>query len=106
MTTTKTLSYRLRQRNQRTLTTPCTYSLGMFYTDFIVPDKYAKVLVNYDINDSSGALTTRPGKINETVLLKDTYENPSESSDLTSSEYGEPHLTDFLAVSKADNFDF
>lgn len=105
MTTTKTLSYRLRQRNQRTVTTPCTYNAGMFYTDFVVPEKYAKVLVNYDINDSSGALTTRPGKINETVLLKDIYGNPTEASDLTSSEYGEPHLTDFLYTSKADNFD-
>ena len=80
MTTTKTLSYRLRQRNQRTVTTPCTYNAGMFYTDFVVPEKYAKVLVNYDINDSSGALTTRPGKINETVLLKDIYGNPDECS--------------------------
>jgi len=100
--TTTTLSYRLRQRNQRTLTQPCTYSLGMFYTDFVVPDKYAKVLVNYDINDSSGALATRPGKTNETVLLKDIFRI---NTGLTSSEYGEPHLTDFLYASKADNFD-
>lgn len=102
MTTTKTLSYRLRQRNQRTVTTPCTYSAGMFYTDFVVPDKYAKVLVNYDINDSSGALATRPGKLNEVVLLKDVY---GPSNLFTTSEYGEPHLTDFLYASKADNFD-
>lgn len=103
--TTTTLSYRLRQRNQRTLTQPCTYSYGMFYTDFVVPEKYAKVLVNYDINDSSGALSTRAGKINETVLLKDIFGNSEQTADLTASEYGEPHLTDFLYASKADNFD-
>lgn len=100
--TTTTLSYRNRQRNTRSLTQPCTFSAGMFYTDFIVPDKYAKVLVNYDINDSSGALATRAGKINETVLLKEVYSSPDI---ITTSEYGEPHLTDFLYASKADNFD-
>lgn len=103
--TTTTLSYRNRQRNTRTLTQPCTFNAGMFYTDFIVPDKYAKVLVNYDINDSSGALATRAGKINETVLLKDIFNDNVQASHLTSSEYGEPHLTDFLYASKADNFD-
>jgi len=104
MTTTKTLSYRLRQRNQRTVTTPCTYQLGMFYTDFVVPDKYAKVLVNYDINDSSGALATRAGKLNETVLLKDVRTRSDEQGTIDIAEYGEPHLTDFLYTSKADNF--
>jgi len=103
--TTTTLSYRLRQRNQRTLTQPCTYSLGMFYTDFVVPDKYAKVLVNYDINDSSGALATRPGKLNEVVLLKDVRVNSDDEGTIDIAEYGEPHLTDFLYTSKADNFD-
>ena len=103
--TTTTLSYRLRQRNQRTLTQPCTYSLGMFYTDFVVPEKYAKVLVNYDINDSSGALATRPGKLNEVVLLKDVRVNSDDEGTIDIAEYGEPHLTDFLYTSKADNFD-
>ena len=103
--TTTTLSYRLRQRNQRTLTKPCTYSAGMFYTDFVVPEKYAKVLVNYDINDSSGALATRPGKLNEVVLLKDVRVNSDDEGTIDIAEYGEPHLTDFLYTSKADDYD-
>ena len=71
-------------RSPRTVNTEETFTGGMHYTDSPLMDSYAKLLVNYDIDDSGNILSPRPGLRMDDEFVCD-YRNttdrlPDESS--------------------------
>jgi len=54
--------YRLRARNVRYSTKLQSLSRGMYLTDQNMPEGYAKVLVNYDLDDTGACIKTRKGR--------------------------------------------
>lgn len=59
-TTAKT--YRLGKRNQRYMTKLSTFKNGMYLTNQIIPEGYAKVMVNYDIDATGSHIKPKPGR--------------------------------------------
>jgi len=54
--------YRLRKRNVRISTQLSSMSNGMYLTNQNIPEGYAKVMVNYDIDDTGSCIKTRKGR--------------------------------------------
>lgn len=55
-------SYRYIGRNPRYMTKLSAFANGMYWSDQTIPEGYAKVLVNYDIDDTGNSITPRPGR--------------------------------------------
>ena len=72
--------FKSSSRSPRTVNTEETFTGGMHYTDNPLMDNYAKLLVNYDIDDSGSVLSPRPG-----LRMEDEFEcnygGATESSD-------------------------
>lgn len=83
-------SYRLGRRNPRYTTKLNTFANGMYLTNQIIPEGYAKVMVNYDIDDTGSHIKPRWGRESIQVL------------DYTSPELGPAHLTDYVYAYNAD----
>lgn len=77
--------YRLRGRNVRYSTYLQSLIKGMFLTDQVIPEGYARVLVNYDIDDTGSCIRTRKGR---TLHLAVDYEGYHK--------LGAMHLTDYI----------
>lgn len=77
--------YRLRGRNVRFSTKLNTMSNGMYLTEQIIPEGYAKVMVNYDIDDTGSNIRNREGR---ELLNEITYEDHHK--------FGPMHITDYL----------
>ena len=73
--------FKSSSRVQRTVNTEETFTGGMYYTDSPLMDNYAKLLVNYDIDDSGNILSPRPGLRTESVF-KCSSSNATENSNL------------------------
>ena len=56
-------NYRKTGRLPRATTKLSTFMNGMFYTEQIVPDGYAKTLINYDIDYTGNCLKPKMGRI-------------------------------------------
>ena len=82
---TTTKYYRLRQRNQRISTKFQSISKGMYLTDQLMPEGFAKVLVNYDIDDTGSCVKTRKGR-----NLHDTIPYAGHN------KLGKMHITDYV----------
>lgn len=54
--------YRKRGRLPRYTTTLAAFSSGMYITDQMIPEGYARVMVNYDIDDTGSHIRPRPGR--------------------------------------------
>ena len=60
-------------RTARIVETEETFTGGMQYVETPIPSDYAKLIVNYDLNDSGNVLTPRPGlRTTELFKAKDT----------------------------------
>ena len=81
--------YRLRSRNVRFSTQMQTMSKGMYLTDQLIPEGYAKVMVNYDIDDTGSCIKTRKGRLLHT---KFSY----EVDNYIKYDLGKMHLTDYI----------
>lgn len=55
-------SYRLGQRQPRYTTKLNAFSNGMYLTNQIIPEGYAKAMVNYDIDDTGSCIRPRRGR--------------------------------------------
>lgn len=77
--------YRLRGRNVRFSTQLQSLAKGMYLTDQNMPEGYAKVLVNYDIDDTGSCIKTRKGR---NLHISIPYEGFHR--------LGKMHLTDYL----------
>lgn len=77
--------YRLRGRNVRYSTKLNTMSNGMYLTEQIIPEGYAKVMVNYDIDDTGSNIRNREGRDKLSEIL---YPGAHK--------FGPMHITDYL----------
>jgi hypothetical protein len=77
--------YRLRARNVRYSTKLNTMSSGMYLTEQLIPEGYAKVMVNYDIDDTGSNIRNREGRDKLSELL---YPGAHK--------FGPMHITDYL----------
>lgn len=85
--------YRLRGRNVRFSTKLNTMSNGMYLTEQLIPEGYAKVMVNYDIDDTGSNIRNREGR---ELLNELTYAGAHK--------FGPMHITDYLyAYNEAGN---
>ena len=64
-------SYRKTGRLPRATTKLSTFMNGMFYTEQIVPDGYAKTLINYDIDYTGNCLKPKMGRIQYDEIKND-----------------------------------
>lgn len=81
----KTLEfYRLRGRNPRFTTKLNPFAKGMYLTHQIIPEGYAKAMVNYDIDDTGSFITPRAGRKQVDALF------------YSSKKLGPVSLTDYL----------
>lgn len=85
-----TTSYK-RGRGPRAASKHSVFNKGMFYGDQLIPEGYAKVLVNYKVNDTGDALYARPGREIAQQVIVDSFDYHSVSKEL-----GEMHLTEYL----------
>lgn len=87
-------NYRLGGRLPRYTTTLSTFKNGMFLTEQTVPEGYARVMVNYDIDDTGNHIRPRPGY----AILK--------SYDLLNNTHAENlHFMDYLYIYDENNID-
>ena len=77
--------YRLRGRNQRISTQLQSLVNGMYLTNQNIPEGYAKVLVNFDIDDTGSCIKSRKGR---NLHLNIPY--------LGTHKLGKMHLTDYV----------
>ena len=77
--------YRLRGRNVRFSTMLQSMAHGMYLTDQNIPEGYAKVMVNYDIDDTGSCIRTRKGRLLHVAIPYQGYH-----------KLGKMHLTDYL----------
>lgn len=70
-------NYRKTGRLPRAITKLSTFMNGMFYTEQIVPDGYAKTLINYDIDYTGNCLRPKMGRVQYADIDNDyhTYMN-------------------------------
>ena len=68
--------FKSSSRSPRTVNTEETFTGGMHYTDNPLMDNYAKLLVNYDIDNSGSILSPRPG-----LRVEDGFEYKDGSAD-------------------------
>lgn len=78
--------YRLGGRNSRYITKLNPLSSGMYLTDQVIPEGYAKYLINYDIDDTGSYIRPRYGRLK----IQDINYN--------SAKLGPVSLTDYLYV--------
>ena len=79
-------SYRLRGRNVRWSTQLQSMANGMYLTDQNIPEGFAKVMVNYDIDTTGSCIRTKKGRnLHETKLYTGDKYN-----------LGPMHLTDYI----------
>lgn len=79
-----TSEYRQRQRKTRSITTMSPINKGVFHTDFDVPEGFARVLVNYDLDVNGSKIRTRKGRssndiASSVICLKNEYRNNTGS---------------------------
>ena len=77
--------YRLRGRNVRFSTQLQSLAKGMYLTGQNMPEGYAKVLVNYDIDDTGSCLKTRKGRNLHLSIPYSGY-----------NKLGKMHITDYV----------
>ena len=77
--------YRLRGRNVRYSTQVQSLSKGMYLTGQNIPEGYAKVLVNYDIDDTGSCIRTRKGRNLHIAIPYEGYHR-----------LGKMHTTDYI----------
>lgn len=65
-----TQKYKQQQQQVRVQTSESNYAKGMFFSDVPLTEGYSKVLVNWDIDPTTGKLTPRKGL--RTILVADT----------------------------------
>lgn len=83
---TTTKFYRLRGRNVRNSTQLQSMANGMYLTDQNIPEGFAKVMVNYDIDTTGSCIRTKKGRnLHETKLYEGDKYN-----------LGPMHLTDYI----------
>lgn len=80
-------NYRLGGRLPRNTTVLDTFKNGMYLTDQTVPEGYARIMINYDIDDTGNHIRPRAGY----DLLK-TFETPNTQSN------AEMHVSDYLYI--------
>lgn len=83
-------SYRLRARLPRYTTKLSAFANGMYLTKQVIPEGYAKVLVNYDIDDTGSHIRPKKGRTLLQTLEYDT------------DKLGAINLTDYLYAYDAD----
>lgn len=83
-------TYRLQGRNPRYTTKMQTMSNGMYLTKQIIPEGYAKCMVNYDIDDTGSYIRPRKGR---ELLQTLSYPN---------AKLGPATLTDYLYAYRYD----
>lgn len=76
-------SYRLQQRNQRYTTKLAAFANGMYLTDQIIPEGYARVMLNYDIDDTGSHIKPRYGR----ELLQTITLNTADIGAVTLTDY-------------------
>ena len=89
---TTTKFYRLRGRNVRIATQEQTLLGGMYLTDQVVPETYAKIMVNYDIDDTGSCIKTRKGRLLHTTIPYEGYH-----------KLGRMHITDYIYTYNEEN---
>ena len=77
--------YRLRGRNVRFSTQLQSLYKGMYLTNQNVPEGFAKVLVNYDIDDTGACIKTKKGRNLHVAIPYAGYHN-----------LGKMHITDYI----------
>ena len=76
--------YRLGSRLPRYTTKLSTFANGMYLTNQIIPEGYAKIMANYDIDDTGSCIRPRRGREQIQVL------------DYDSEALGPASLTDYV----------
>jgi len=77
--------YRLRGRNVRFSTQLQSLAKGMYLTDQNIPEGFARVLVNYDIDDTGSCIKTKKGRNLHVAIPYAGYHN-----------LGKMHITDYI----------
>lgn len=79
-----TQKYKQQQRQVRVQTSESNYLRGMFYTDKPLAEGYSKVLVNWDVDTTTGKLTPRKG-------LKPVYYGITNDTTVNAGNHGVLH---------------
>jgi hypothetical protein len=88
---TTTKFYRLRGRNVRNSTQLQSMANGMYLTDQNIPEGFAKVMVNYDIDTTGSCIRTKKGR-----SIHDVLHYPEHGIMYTTYNLGRMHLTDYV----------
>lgn len=77
--------YRTRMRNQRFSTKLNPMSSGMYLTDQTIPEGFARVMVNYDVDDTGSNIRNREGRdLLQSILYDGNH------------KFGPMHITDYI----------
>ena len=93
--------YRNRGRLPRYTTKLNTMSSGMYLTDQIIPEGYARILVNYDIDDTGSNIRTKNGRKLLNLITPNKEVSPLFDINYKS-KLGATHITDYISAYNKD----